>query len=309
MGDMDALTSALARYDCSPDDSEIDVEHIVADLISNICSVDGLKTPRDLFDFFVITRYFDVYMSGVESELENYPDIAWCDSILNMDVMQKYKEAYDSLGIQYVYKIHASKSLLCTFYLCMCELGKFISHISNNFVWSHSSRMMTQTAHFLDDKGVWSKNQMRFFESNYDVVVIGGRSLRYHGYNTDKADMRVATKYPELDGIVLDDVMLDYYTFNDNDCCTKHDPINSIWIPSPERAVVEAIAFNRNSDTSTYLKDILDEYLSRNDSIDKLFVIAKHFDVSEKMVQYWIDEVMKDGAIKMPDLSKIYPSI
>lgn len=126
-------------------------------------------------------------------------------------------------------------------------------------------------------------------------VACGSYALAYNGlttYSWNHPDLM--TSYKELDGVNL--YYLSYYYFDKIDYCFRLRRIEEssfILMPSKERAIVEYVLGEKWRDEGILL-EALTTYLQYFYDDSELWTVARHFDLAEKELRYWLGEARKE---------------
>lgn len=111
------------------------VERMLADKISAIHSIKGLRRSKDLYDFYIITNCFDVDIPTLKNEINSDCSIDWSMNPLNQEMILKYQHAYSKLQVRRNNTIISPNAAGCKFEDVMGRLNMFMLEIDNNCRW------------------------------------------------------------------------------------------------------------------------------------------------------------------------------
>lgn len=289
------------------------VAGVLAEKLLNVYCRKRFKTAKDIFDFFVITQWFDVDMIALRHEVERIGSIEWEASPLRQDILSEYKVLYNALGLKYVVKTKGHPSVMLTFEAAMCRLANFVAFIQEDCVWVHNMRVMRLPDNAaVEEKRIWSKNQLRFFDANKNVgtLLVGDRALTYAGLMYNVNDVQAYTPHLNLNGIRLGDIRLDIYHFDGFEYCLQVDTIYNIWVTNAERALIEMMMYSSVTDCGNKLIEAMQNYFETHDDMAELYTVAEHYKLDGKILNYWLNiSNTWLTSVGIADLSEIYPSI
>ena len=149
-----------------------------------------------------------------------------------------------------------------------------------------------------------SFNQQKFIDVNRPTkfLLVGTPSLVYNDLmygNIGGEHLNVYTDIEDLDGIRLGDVSLEHYHCSDSEYCSEMDPINNLWLPTAERALVDTINFLDKNYIEGPLIESLQTYLSSHEDLSELYAVAAHYNVPKENIDYWIKEALEESDMSM----------
>lgn len=109
------------------------IERMLADKMSAMFSRKRFRRPKDLYDFYVLTEYFDVDMNNLRDYIDRR-GIEWDKTPLKEDVMVQYKKAYDMLEISEDLRIQQKKPSFST---VIERVSIFIGNYDSSINWNH----------------------------------------------------------------------------------------------------------------------------------------------------------------------------
>lgn len=135
-----------------------------------------------------------------------------------------------------------------------------------------------------------------------DFLLVGIPSLVYNGLmygNVNSEPLVLYTPYSELDGVLNIDVHLEHNHFNDSDFVFVFSESNNLWLPTPERAIIDTIAFLNYNYIEGPLIESLQNYMYKRDDYTELYKVAEHYNVSRDTVDYWLKEAREESDMSM----------
>lgn len=153
---------------------------------------------------------------------------------------------------------------------------------------------------------MWTKNQLNYFSANrdYRTLIVGQCSLVDNGLMYGPCTLDVLSRYKEIDHTNYGDICIEYYHFRDGYFCREIDSEHNVWLPSPERAIVDTITFLDKNYIEGPLIESLQNYLRKNPDLTELRKVADFYKLPQETLNYWIREAEEwDMSMDAPDPS------
>ncbi len=143
-----------------------------------------------------------------------------------------------------------------------------------------------------------SKNQKLHVIANGGACVCGDSALDLNGLIYSGPFIIFQTFIEDLNNFRVCDVVLQYYHFDDDYYLSRHN--DNVYLPTAERAVIDAVAFLDRNYNEGALVEALQNYIRRNtDGFAKLYEVANHYNVPISDVDYWINEAREESDMSM----------
>lgn len=249
-------------------DSEgFSVEKMISEIIADIYLPERTVSANDLYNFYVITNYFDIDLRNLDLGRQ----LEWGKTPYNEVVCKKYAEAYSSL-----------QKKKPEFFEIMDRLHAFMYHSESHNVWSGVDKVV---------KNLRNENIERFLQANAPArfLLVGHRALSEHGFAIKSNLLTIYTPFEELTFVNLGDVHLSHYHFTDDAYLTLFDEEHNIYLPSKERVLIDGMAWCEESYDEGELVEAIQDYIFEcQRDFSKLYEVADHYGVKRELVDYWV---------------------
>lgn len=146
----------------------------------------------------------------------------------------------------------------------------------------------------------WTNFQKIYIMANGGAILIGKSALVFNGLVFGSDVITVYTNYAGLHRLDLTDVFLSHYHIDcDTDYMRCIDEENNVWVPTTERAIVDAVKFMYESYDEGVAIEAFQNYLRSNPDLDKLYEVADHYLVPRSDVDYWLNEAREETDMSM----------
>lgn len=130
------------------------------------------------------------------------------------------------------------------------------------------------------------------------ILLVGHSALEYNGLIYGNGFMTVWTPNDKHEGIKFGPLQLERYHFGDMEFMKEIE--DNIFLPTPEKAIIDTIAFLDKNCNEGELVEALQDYLEDNeDNLSELYKVADYYKVSRDKVDYWITEAATSPYISM----------
>ena len=129
-----------------------------------------------------------------------------------------------------------------------------------------------------------------------DCILTGNIALSMNKLIYGASPVSVCTKHAEIDGCSTPYGVYEYYHFKDKDFLMEI--MEGIYLPSPEKAILDAIVWLPENSNEGYLVEALQTYQENNDK-SKLYEVADHYKVPHEFVDYWWKEAEEESDMSM----------
>ena len=129
-----------------------------------------------------------------------------------------------------------------------------------------------------------------------DCILTGNIALSMNKLIYGASPVSVCTKHAEIDGCSTPYGVYEYYHFKDKDFLMEI--MEGIYLPSPEKAILDAIVWLPENSNEGYLIEALQTYQENNDK-SKLYEVADHYKVPHEFVDYWWKEAEEESDMSM----------
>lgn len=109
------------------------IERMLADKLSAMFSRKRFRRPKDLYDFYVLTEYFDVDMNKLRDCIDRR-GIEWDKTPLKEEVCVQYKKAYDMLEMSEDLRVQQEKP---NFNIVIGRVEIFVNNYDSVVNWNH----------------------------------------------------------------------------------------------------------------------------------------------------------------------------
>lgn len=124
------------------------IERMLADKISAMFSRKRFRRPKDLYDFYIITKYFNVDLMVLDEYILKRAPLDWDASPFNQEVLVQYRKAYDKLTVRNpsldVKNVTSEKP---EFNDIINRLSMITSYIGQPYVWDCNRRELVYDIH------------------------------------------------------------------------------------------------------------------------------------------------------------------
>ena len=148
---------------------------------------------------------------------------------------------------------------------------------------------------------MWTEHQKNYLKANIynETLIVGQSALVNNGLMYGPCGLVVLAYDESLHGIRLGDVFLEYFHFTDGHYCTEIDREHKVWLPTPERALVDTMFFIDKNYIEGPLIESLQDYLSRHDDLTELRSVASFYGLKNDVLNYWINEALNESDMSM----------
>ena len=130
-----------------------------------------------------------------------------------------------------------------------------------------------------------------------DTLLVGSSALSANGLVSGYLGYFVWTPLRVLNGVPIDDVVLEHYHLNDNYKLREISP--KVKVPTPERAIIDTMVWYKENGTEGFLIEALQTYQEQGHKVDDLYECADHYLVPHEVVDYWWQEALEDSEMSM----------
>lgn len=252
-------------------DSEgFSVEKMLSDIIAAVYLPERTVSAYDLYNFYVITDYFDVDLKKIELGSHQ---LEWGKTPYNETVCREYAKAYNNL----------QKDRPCAIEIIE-RLHMFMYYSETHYKWSGTAKV---------PESLRNENVDRYLLANpsANFLIVGHRALSEHGLAIRSHQLTLYTPFEELHLLSLGDVSFTHYHFTDDAYLTVFDEEHNIYLPSVERVLIDGMAWCKESyDEGELIEAIQDYAFNCQRDFSKLYEVADHYGVKRELVDYWIKE-------------------
>lgn len=143
-----------------------------------------------------------------------------------------------------------------------------------------------------------NNQRLYLFINKCNHLIVGETALRLNGLMYGGNVLCLYIPYPELDGIIRGDVVIEYNHFEDGYYCETTE-VDNLWLPSAERALVDTINFIEQNYIEGPLIESLQTYLAEHKDLSKLYEVADFYKVPRETIDYWINEAREETSMSM----------
>lgn len=125
---------------------------------------------------------------------------------------------------------------------------------------------------------------------NSKNVLTGYSAFEYNGLIYGCNSFYVYTSSEKMDRVQYSGIVFEHYHFNDEVYLREIHP--NLYVPSRERAIVDAIAHMDKYYREGELIEALQDYTDQTDDYTLLYEVANHYGVSIDKIDEWIREAI-----------------
>lgn len=130
------------------------------------------------------------------------------------------------------------------------------------------------------------------------TTLVGISALEANGLVAGYNCYFVWTPYEFMNGVPIDDVVLEYYHFNDDYGLVEFS--DRLFIPSGERAIIDTIAWIEKNGCEEFVIEAIQKYCYvYGHKVSDLYECANHYSISNETVDYWWNEAMNEMDMSM----------
>lgn len=155
----------------------------------------------------------------------------------------------------------------------------------------------------MGESSVYNKWVEIFLDVNKELnfLIVGHAALTRTGLIHGTTAFDFYTPYPGLHLVRYPgNIMLTHYNFTDSEYLTVFDEDRHIYLPTKERAIVDGMAWCKQSYSEGELIEAVQNYdYANNGDFAEVYKVAEHYNVDRSIVDYWIDEARNESDMSM----------
>lgn len=128
-------------------------------------------------------------------------------------------------------------------------------------------------------------------------ILVGETALGINHLMYTSPLYHILTNHPPLDGYVNNSIRYEYYHFRDDFELKEIAP--NVFLPSAERAIVDAIVWLKKNYNEGALIEALQSYQQMGKDKSALYGVADHYEVPYSCIDYWWEEVENETDMSM----------
>lgn len=128
-------------------------------------------------------------------------------------------------------------------------------------------------------------------------ILVGETVLGMNGLIYTSPFYHILTNHSPLDGYTNDNIRYEYYHFRDDFELKEIAP--NVFLPSAERAIVDAMVWLAKNYNEGALIEALQSYQSRVKDKAGLYRVADYYEVPHSCIDYWWEEAENETDMSM----------
>lgn len=139
--------------------------------------------------------------------------------------------------------------------------------------------------------------QLRNLCEDDRCIIVGDASLYMNQLCYGYSPIAVYTKYRDIDGCITPYGVFEAYHFNDLNYCKE--VLERVYLPTPERALVDTIVWLPENCNEGQLIESLQTYQYKVHNKDKLYEVADYYKTPRCFIDYWWKEAEEESDMSM----------
>lgn len=132
---------------------------------------------------------------------------------------------------------------------------------------------------------------------NENILITGNTALSMNNLIYDSTPITICTNIKNLNCTPGENYWREFYHFKDLSNCKEI--ADRVYLPTPERAIVDAIVWLPENCNEGQLIEALQTYQDKISKMDELYKLADYYKVPRHFVDYWWKEAEEESDMSM----------
>ena len=134
-------------------------------------------------------------------------------------------------------------------------------------------------------------------ERDCATLLVGESALSHNGLVSGYNHYVINTDIQPMDKVSIGTITFEYWHLNDYLYTTEIQ--SRLFIPTPERAIIDCIIWQNKNYDEGFLIEALQTYQEQKHDVSDLYECADHYLVPHEVVDYWWQEALEESDMSM----------